>query len=132
MRFLKRFLRAWLGIDRTDSHLIRVERTATNALSHADRVNREIADAQRTIIDLGARPGDTTIIVASQLGGGRVHVLHDSFQSLTEMERFMDSRFPGWRRPRGRNDCRRIFDTPRGEMFRDFGSGDAFNPRIVK
>lgn len=111
--WLRRRLITWLGVDRAMA-------SAASAEGHAAAMRREIMESERVMIDLGSHRSDTTVIVASQLNGGRVHVLHMNFGSLREFTDFMDSHFPGWRRPRGRNDHAHLFDLPFG-AGRDFG-----------
>lgn len=83
------------GVARRANALCRV------AMEEMKELREKIATAERTYLDIpSSSKSSTTIVVASQLGGGYVRVFNIHFGNLSELRHFMDSRFPGWQDPR--------------------------------
>lgn len=98
MNWLRTKIRNWLGIDD-------IELCAVAAENHAKELHREVMASERVMIDLSATSrNDTVIIVASELGGGKVHAMSRRFGSIREFQDFMDNHFPGWRKRQSIHD----------------------------
>lgn len=93
-----------------------IDTFVSNTAARLNAMERHLDSLTTTVVDIPAsRRGNTTIIVASEVGGGRVKVIQEQFDSIREFEQFCRSHFP-----QIYNARRRYVDAPeiyRGDLF---------------